>query len=431
MISRINRLLVAFVIIALSLYIVILNRESITIRLAPSTDITTSAGVIFIALFCLGILCTALVATFFGFRSYLRERRLISKDKNRESFYQSVLKARSALASGEWGKAEALWQQILRRDPGNLIARIELSRSLENSGNPEEALRLLDAARAAAPDNLEVLFRAAELNLALGNKTAAVDNLALILYQQPILRAAKLARDLSEDLGRIDDAIEYHGKLERLSPAEADNDSVLGRLNFKKLQKDLVNSEPAAAAEALKAFCKKNPAVAEAFEALSVAEKASGNSEAAAQALVKAAKLSKRLDLWHHAMELWISGGMPERALATARSATKEAQGLFRLEAELTLIRTYLELNMFEDARTALSNLSSLAKSQSVEISPEMEREAQLLRGICLSGLGSYKESTETLKALAHDERVAFRPEQNGSVGGSAAHAPPARLSTP
>lgn len=175
---------------------------------------------------------------------------------------------------------------------------------------------------------------------------------------------------------------------------------------------------------------KKNPTVAEAQEALAFAEKMNGNVEGAAQALVKAAKLSKRLDLWHQAMQLWIAGGVPERALATARAATKDAQGLLRLEAELTLIRTYLELNMFEDARTALSNLPSLAKSQSIEINAEMEREAQLLRGICLSGLGAYKESTETLKALAHDERIVFRSDQNGAAAGSA-HAPPARLSTP
>ena len=431
MISRINRLLAAFVIIALSLYIVILNRESITIRITPSTDVTTSGGVIFIALFCLGILCTALVTTFFGFRAYLRERRLLSKDRSRESFYQSVLKARSALAAGEWGKAEGLWQQILRRDPSNLIARIELSRSFESAGNPEEALRLLDAARAAAPDNLEVLFRAAELHLSLGNKTAAVDNLALILYQQPVLRAAKMGRSLSEELGRIDDAIEYHGKVERLSPAEEGNEEIIGRLNFKKLLRELPVTEPAARAEQLRAFTKRNTTVASAFEELASAERELGNTEAAAQALVKAAKLSKRLDLWQQGMQLWIAGGMPERALATARAATKEVQGTQRLSAELTLIRTYLSLNMFEDARTALSNLPSLAKSQGSEIGPEMEREAQLLRGICLSGLGAYKESTEALKALAQDERVTFKPPANGASDASAKNAPPARLSTP
>ena len=75
----------------------------------------------------------------------------------------------------------------------DIIARVELSRSLEGQGQAREALRVLEEARASDPKNVEVLFRAAELNQSLNNKTAAIDNLALVLCQHPNRRAAQSA----------------------------------------------------------------------------------------------------------------------------------------------------------------------------------------------------------------------------------------------
>ena len=82
----------------------------------------------------------------------------------------------------------------------------------------------VEAARLADPKNIEVLFRAAELNSRLKNKTAAIDNLALILAQFPSRQAAGLARALSEELGRYDDALEYQEQLEAMGSQEEQQD---------------------------------------------------------------------------------------------------------------------------------------------------------------------------------------------------------------
>ena len=95
------------------------------------------------------------------------------------------------MAAEEWGRAQSGWEQILRKDQDNIVARVELSRCLEKLGEPREALRVLDATRAGSRRNIEVLFRAAELNRSLGNNTVAMDNLALIAGESPSRRSSR------------------------------------------------------------------------------------------------------------------------------------------------------------------------------------------------------------------------------------------------
>jgi tetratricopeptide (TPR) repeat protein len=460
MLSRINRLIGAILIIAASLYVVILNREVITIRITPSSEITTSGGVIYIALFCLGILATALVATFFGFKAYLRERHLLYKERVREAFYQNMLKARSALAAGELGKAKDLWLQILKREPSNIVARVELSRSLAQAGESVESLKVLDAARAASPENVEVLLRAAEANVELGNKTAAIDNLALAMYHHPSALAATLARDLSEELGRYDDALEYHAQLQKLDGSSTDSASTSTRLRLRKLLRDFSADKDSLLKE-LRTFTKKSPDDAASWEILGTFELETKNFDEAAQCFVRAAKLSQQLRLWQVASDLWIRNNEPTKALAAARAATKDAHGTARISAQLALVRTYLGLNMFDEAEVSLGEIPALAKAQSVSLDsgpmgPALLREISLLKSICYNSLGKYRESTDTLLALARAEdasallasqgTLGSQVHQNGlldaTVGSSLAlpagkssstseSAPPPRLSTP
>ncbi len=444
MISRINRLVSAILIIAASLYVVILNREPVTIRLAPSYEITTSAGVIFIALFCLGIVCAALVAAFFGFRAYLRERQLRYRERLREAFYLNMLQARSALASGELGRAKDLWQQIIRREPSNVVARVELSKTLERSGEHLEALKVLDAARIEAPENAEVLLRAAEAHIALGNKTAAIDNLALATYHQPSAKAAMMARDLSEDLGRIEDALEYHAQAYKLSPSDPSHPGALARLRLRKLVKEH-GQEPVALLRELRTFAKKHTDDANAWEMLAEHELAAGKTEEAAQAFVRAARLTKRLDLWYRATEIWVKEHNPDRALAAARAVSKDSQGIARIEAELALTRTLISLGMFDEGVQGLDRIPVLALEQDCTLPQDLSVEISLLKSICLSSLGKTREATtELLQVVNGPARLSTAPHEprNGrmgvllsdskSVGSKAPGAPPPpRLSTP
>lgn len=428
MIKNLNRLFTGLLIVTAALYVVILNRGDITIFLTPSNPVTANGGVVLLGAFTLGILCTTAISLFFGIKAWFRERKLLGQERARQVFYDGLLAARSALAGHNHEEAKAAWERIIRKDPTDIIARVELSKAYEQSGDLMQALKVVDAARVADPDNIEVLFRAAELNIALNNKTAAIDNLALILYHGMNRRAAELARDLSEELGRIQDAIEYHGKLSGVVDSRS-YDAVSLRLKYKQMMRE-VESDPQKMTERLHTFVKKHGEFAPALERLAEHYIQAGKADDAAQLLVRAARLSGTPSLWNQAQKLWISGRMPEKAIAAAKSARNDLEGANRINAELELVRTYLTLNMLSDAKSALDALPALMEREGVSQNMELFVRATVLKGIFFFRSGDIRESAALWKELLERE---LQSKSSPGEGGFllAGNGPEPHLSTP
>lgn len=427
MIGRINRLITIFLVVVIALYIVILNRNDITITFFPGSPFTANAGVILIGAFSLGIIATTLVALWFGIKAHFRERKLRGLDKQRRAFYEGMLEARSLLASHDLESAREHWESIIKKDPTDVIARVELSETYQALNNPLQALKVLDAARTADPDNIEVLFRAAESNIALGNKTAAVDNLALVLYQGPNVRAASMARDLSEELGRLEDAIEYHQRLEDKLGSSKEYKQILCRLRFKQILKNTASEQ---LPDTIKDFLRKNPDFVPAIQKLSSIYGESGKTDEAAQLLAKAARISDSPELWHEAQVLWLRGKMPEKALASAKTARNETKGTTRIFAEIDLIKAYLTLNMLDDARKAIDNFDTLLREQNVTKTKEIYQTLTILRGILLFRQGDLRESASIWKELLELE-LHIQTKSEIPISWQSDEAPAPHLSTP
>ena len=429
MIARLNKLFTVLVVVGLALYIVLLNQGTSTLQLAQDVSFTANSGIMFIAVFCVGVLSAALVAAIFGVKTYLRERRYKHQARQRHVFYDGMLSARGLAASGEWERARVEWEALLRKDPTDIIARLELAESLAGAGQTKEALKIVDGARSVAPQNIEVLFRAAELNLTVGNKTAAIDNLALILYHQPNRKAAEMARDLSEDLGRIDDALEYHRQAERLIGQSVESSKHLERLSYKKLLEEN-GADLGLLREKLQQFVRRHTDFAPGLKKLSELEEQLGNYDAAAQLLMRSGKTIDRAGSAKRAADLWLRHGMPDQALSALRSVAKETKGAERLSAELHLIRLYLAIHMYQDAERLLDGFQTLAKNEGVEIDQDLSQELLVLKGLCLGSLGKHQESAEVWKRLRDQD---YRLKEAADWGPTTQNgdAPAARLSTP
>jgi len=386
------------------------------------------AGVILLGAFFLGVITSTIGAVIFGMRAWVREKKLIHQEKSRMSFFQTIVEARGFISSGEWGKARDLWERFIRKENPevvDVVARVELAKALEGSGDRLEALRVLDAARANHPENIEVLFTAANLNLALGNKTAALDNLALVLYQHPNRRAAEMARELSEELGRFEDALEYHKLLAKLDgQREADTRLFIARIDYKILLRNFGGS-----AETLKpqlySYLKSHPSYAPALERLALLEESEGKIDEAADLFVRAAKASQSPIYWRECVKLWLRNKKPDRAIAAAKTARNETSGTLKLNCELDLVRLFISLHMFEEAKKALETLqSSIQQGTDSSILHSMF----MLQGICLSQLGEAVKSAEVWKKLSE-----YEPNLDLGQKNSRSHleAPSPLLSTP
>lgn len=432
MINKAIKFLTILIIVFAALYIVQQNPDQITVRLSSDTEWQGNQGTILISVFVLGFSLMAVISGYFALKSFLRERRLEKIERKRQNFFEAMVQARSYLAVGDWARAREAWERMISRDPSNIIARVELSKSLEGNGDLLQALKVVDEARAADPANVEVLFRAAQLNLALNNKTAAVDNLALILYHHPNVAVAAQARDLSEELGRIEDAIEYQTRVEQLG-AET-SPEIVARLRYHRLLAEYNSEEskaPKALRDALTRFVKKYPKFVPALHKLALLDSADGRIDAAAQRLVEAAKLSGAAKYWQDAVTLWLDNDMAGNAISAAKTATKNTKGVARLSAELDLVRLQIALNMLEEARTAVDGFYALAREQKVEVPAEMAQNLLVLKGLCLNRLGKYRDAAEVWKQLSQydfDLRMPQLEERKVLLLGDA---PAPRLSTP
>jgi thioredoxin-like negative regulator of GroEL len=406
MLRQFNRFLVLALLVGGALYITLTNSDNATIRLGPNLTLTTYAGVIYIAVFAIGCVAASLVALFFGLKGYLRERKLRAAERAREGFYKTFERARNLMASGDWAAARDLWEQIIHRDEENVMARVELSRCLEALNDPREALRVLDATRASSRASSEVLFRAAELNRKLGNKTAASDNLGLILTEAPSRKALELARDINEELGRIGDAIEFQNELEKIGYTSEDADGARRRLTFAQIVSE--SQGDTVLRDALSGFVKRNPAFVPALEKLASLEVARGDVESSAELLVKAAKAAKGdVSKWQAVVDLWLHATQgeftrrAERAIAAARSASQDTSGRSRLEAELLLIRTLLATNRFEDAERLIDSFPSLAERALKNFPKDIHAQWVIQKGHCLAQIGKARDTAPLWEQLA------------------------------
>lgn len=437
MIRQVNLLILAIALIFAAVYFVLRNSAPATVSIwGDSLTFSSNVGVIVIVSFFIGVLASTVVGLIFGLRAWLRERRFARRERDREAASESLLKARSYLVTHEWGKAQNEWERIIRRLPDDVVSRIELSRSLEGAGDIREALKVIDSARTAAPRNIEVLFRAAELNLAMGNKVAALDNLALALYHQPSARAARMARDISEDLNRLEDALEYQERLEQLEGLTADGEAARTRLLLRKLNRkaDAEKLPRSARIDELRTFCRKHQHSAEALRQLAELERREGQVEAAAQSLIKAARASGDVNDWRQVAALWAEHDDAERAISALRTAIKDLDGSAKIQLELELISLQLRVGMADEADQLAGAVLERIRSND-GVAEETAQRLRVLKGYALSLRGKQREAAEVWRALAEDSTPTFCSPIPG-INAADRNAlkveqPAARLSTP
>lgn len=398
MLKRLYRLILVLLILALALYIVLLNTDAVTLKLGNQQTFSASLGAMVIFVFASGVVFTAFVASIFGFKAYLKERGFLASERRRLDFASDSAKARSLTVAGQYVTARRLWETLIKRDSSDVQSRLWLAKTLEEEGNLNDALKIVDAARSAFPGDCEVLFRAAAINKRLGNKTAAIDNLALVMVNQPSEKAARQARDLSVELGRLSDALEYNTQLEKMGANKKELREFEAKIRLSLLQTGISSDDSQfdpQYVKALKDLIRDFPESSAALVAIAEIEKKEGDFEAASQALVKAAVAEQSVDGWRRPIELWIARKQPERALAVARLAIKESGNSQRNQFELMLARLYVQFGMFSDARSLLETLAKNSNEQSIK------QQTTALLGRCLLAAGQEKEAADLWRTLA------------------------------
>jgi tetratricopeptide (TPR) repeat protein len=360
------------------------------------------------------------------------------------------------MAVGDWGAARVAWEGIVHRSPDNSVALVELSRCIEAMGDTREALRILDAWRQRGSINptvkasTELLIQAAKLNLSLGNRTAALDNLSLVINDDPGRTVLELARDTSEELGLYRQALEYHDHLEGLGFRSANSDNIRARLNLKEITSthasSLYKSAPTSQRNRLVELTKRHPTYIPALEKLAEIELHVGSRDTAAEYLLRAARLAKTdISLWRRAVDIFLSSQsgnskgnktvsaheLSDMAVRTARIPLRDLQGEARVDGELLLVETLLRVNYFEEAERVLDNLNAVIERELGLVTTDIKRRIAIQRGNLLAQSGRARETADLWLIVAGTIDLDLNHKSRRDQSGSDITGPSPSLSTP
>ena len=262
--------------------------------------ITFSSGVLFALFF-------ALLA---GIRIQFRTKKL-EREKRQIDEHQSLIdKARSALSLGNFDEAESLFSKIINKDPNNIGARVALSKTFLERDDQDNALKVLDQARAEDKKNPELLLAASDLNARLGNFTAAYDNASMVLKMMPKNKFALLR--LADDclpLERFDESARYLRDLIRLCTGQEQSEfqERLAEVEFMAAAKI---EDDAEFKTVIKDILSRHKDFLPALEALADVEADLGNCDKAEAALLKVFSIADDAAILQKLGRIWIKANV-------------------------------------------------------------------------------------------------------------------------
>ena len=212
-----------------------------------------------------------------------------------------------------------------------------------------------------------------------------------------------MARNLSEELGRPNDALEYQKQAEQLGESEENSKKVRERLHYIILAEELAdeNADPRRKKKQMEAFLRRHPESVGALTDLAALYHEQGDIDKAAELLVRAAHSADNLEYWKDAVRLWLKNDMADNAIAAARTATRKTRGQERLRAELELIKVYLVVNNLENAMEHINGFAQVARKHEVELTPQITQMLYILKGLCHNQKGESRDAAQVWKELA------------------------------
>lgn len=402
--ARIVRVTLTLLILVLLVsYVFYLNPHPATVTLRAGSTWQGPMALILIGAFTAGTLVCTLVWFLLGARYQFRERRMMRRERMLEAHRELLVSAREQIASGKQEAARTTLAKIIDRDPQDVIARIMLSDSYAKETNLSAALAVLDQARALHPKNVELLFRAAELNASLGNQTAAFDNMSLALAADPRNELAlKYLVSACAGLGRYLDAIEHQRQRIRLAP-HTEHEALQRELALLEL-KLVETTHPARSKErraGLEDVLRRHREFEPALEQLGDMSRDELDIETASKYYVRAYRSSSQVRYLDKIATLWIGADQPDRMVAVIRSliSAGELSSRAAFEGRVYFTALLLKLENTDEALAWYRELAHLAPP-----SANLARARRLIDALVQRKQGSPSEAFDTLVTLFEGE---------------------------
>lgn len=362
MYKKISALITILFFVSIVSFFFYYNAHEVTVRLGSESTYTLPLALVLISSFFLGVIFVTLFATFLGLKFKLEQWKLARQMKLKDSHYEDLKKAHDLLSLKDADGARSLLQKILQKDPHDILSRLALAKTYLIQKRPDEALKLLESARAEERKSPALLVTIAEAQGELGNYTAAHDSILLALREYPKnIFLLDRAVTLSKKLGKLGDAKFLIDELMKVSPyAEQEKISEISASLHLQEAKKLKLEEPALYEAELQKIIKNHkeyiPAQIEFANVLFEKKE----SDQAVKILRKALSKHNSVDALKKLLHFWLSTENPSQALSTLKEAIQTGNQEIVVAAHALLAQTLLHLEHTEEAREEIKALEKL-----------------------------------------------------------------------
>jgi len=325
-----------------------------------------------------------------------RERRRDAVDRLRQE-------GRSRLWSGEFESAEKTLEKVVRREPEDLESVLALSRSLEERGELERSLEVVQSGRARLGPDPQLLTVIARLALASGNPGAAVEALREAVRARPgsPFLLSELAKALAIQ-GRFAEAADAARRRLAAEKETPRRDEAREEWNALSYRAAVATSPSRGRDEELKRLLSEAPDFLPPRLLLAAQARAQGDARAAEKLYREGLRRGPRSVLLERLAALHLDAGEPARALAPLKDA---CTGNRLVGPRLLLARTLIAADKLDAAETELADLARIAtRPDGTGIDPERD----LVAGELALARGQDREAAKLFARAAAGDHQPF-----------------------
>ncbi len=300
--------LLSLPLVAVVLYIVILNQGSTTVTLWPERSFTSITGVVLAGAFLAGVLLALLGVALQASGRALRAWRVGRRERRSLRLHEWEQAGEQLLWGGEIARGRALLQKVWQRRPEDPRPALLLAQSYCDTGEFHRARGVLVDASVVHHSDPEVLFALAEVHRLSGETAPRIEVLERLRALHPrSARALAALRDAYAAAGHWTDAASVQEAFMGLLPDPVQAQREGERLQSLRYQAALHMPDPQARLQALEALAASRNVPAPVYVAL-------GDELAAAQRLADASAV------WERGLRAKPQGVFVQRLLRIATS---------------------------------------------------------------------------------------------------------------
>jgi predicted Zn-dependent protease len=370
MYNKISKILFIALVVAILSYIFYYNSDPVTLKLGDSYQRSMPLALLLVISFFLGVFCLGLSILFLGLKM---KYTLWKSNKNiaeKEKHFQELTQAKDLLALGNLKESSSLLNKIISRDPHNLIARVLQSDVCLKDGRNDDAITILEKARAEERNSPSLLLKLADIYKSQGNLSAAYDNLVLALKNNP--KSSLLLNDIiqiTRNLKKFKEAKNYANTLLKVCPY-SEQETIQFLLADIQIQeaKSLFSENTSEYKEAIGLIAKEHKNYSAAQIELANLQIKSGESEHALKTLKKLITANYSVAALEKLVTFWLESKNPTDAIASLKLAIGSNDKELKFSAQLLLIQVLIYLESTEEAKDLLADIK-----QNVNNAPKFE----------------------------------------------------------